>query len=84
MFDTCVCSTPLSSCPQTADKARDAKLGTQLNKIEKLLQEKGHDHAGAFAKPPRDAPTPGRSRGGRLETGEDPSLRAGGGKKQRI
>jgi IK cytokine len=29
-------------------KKTDSKLDSQLGKIEKLLQEKGHDHGGAF------------------------------------
>lgn len=50
------------------DRRKEQKLDTQLNKIERLLIEKGHEHTGAFAKPPK------------LEASETPARR----KKQRI
>lgn len=39
------------------EKARDQKLDTQLNKIEKLLTDKGHDHHDAFGKTPKRGTT---------------------------
>jgi len=48
------------------------KLNSQLQKIEHIMKEKGHDHSGAFGKTPS-----------RKNTGEDPSLPASK-KRQRI
>jgi hypothetical protein len=47
-----------------AARADAQKTNTQLQKIEAILKEKGHDHSGAFGR------TPGR----KVQTGEDPSL----------
>eukprot|EP00798_Chlamydomonas_sp_ICE-L_P021686 gene21686-28709_t len=71
------------------EKSRDQKLSSQLGKIQKLMQDKGHDHTDAFAKEAgADTPsrgTPRRGAGGSTprHTGEDPNL-VMGGKRQRI
>ncbi|GFH06586.1 uncharacterized protein HaLaN_01240 [Haematococcus lacustris] len=51
-----------------------AKVNTQLQKIETLLKDKGHDHSGAFGR------TPSR----KISTGDDPSITPAHGKKRRI
>ena len=57
-----------------AEKARESKMNTQLNKIERILKDQGHEHTGAFKKPP----TPRRE-------ADDPMLTpARTGKRQRI
>lgn len=49
-------------------------MNTQLNKIERILKDQGHEHTGAFKKPP----TPRRE-------ADDPMLTpARTGKRQRI
>ncbi|PNH11719.1 Protein Red [Tetrabaena socialis] len=45
-------------------KQRDQKLDGQLRKIKTLLDEKGHEHEGAFARKPKEAAEGGRERGG--------------------
>ncbi len=62
------------------DKVRESKMNSQLNKIEKLLKDQGHDHGGAFKKPSQ---TPSRHR---ESDGIDPSLTPARAlvKKQRI
>lgn len=42
----------LNASGATDGKRKDQKLDTQLNKIERLLTDKGHEHTSAFAKPP--------------------------------
>lgn len=65
-----------------AARQHTQKLHTQLQKIESLMREKGHDHAAAFAKAP-GAGTPARtpSRGA---TGQDPDLVVGSKRQKRI
>lgn len=62
------------ACCLQAAKQDKQKVNTQLQKIENILKEKGHDHAAAFGR------TPSR----KTHTGEDPSLIAkDASKKQR-
>ncbi|KXZ49042.1 hypothetical protein GPECTOR_23g129 [Gonium pectorale] len=67
-------------------RQRDQKLDGQLRRIEKLLQEKGHEHTEAFAKKPKDAGDGGAGGGrggggGGLRGDETPSVFR---KRQRI
>ena len=67
-------SGPAAAPTLQADKARESKMNTQLNKIERILKDQGHEHTGAFKKPP----TPRRE-------ADDPMLTpARTGKRQRI
>ncbi|GIL82638.1 hypothetical protein Vretimale_8239 [Volvox reticuliferus] len=59
-------------------RQRDQKLDGQLRKIEKLLQDKGHEHGAAFARKPKDIDA-GGAPGGRGD--ETPSVFR---KRQRI
>ena len=56
--------------PAVGGPQKDQKLNTQLHKIEKLLEEKGHKHGDAFGR------TPGR---GGEDIGRTPSRSTGGG-----
>ena len=70
-----------------AARTNQQKLHTQLQKIEKIMRDKGYDHSEAFAykgsgAPPRTPRTPAR---GAASTGQDPDLGMGASKKrQRI
>ncbi|GAX78797.1 hypothetical protein CEUSTIGMA_g6234.t1 [Chlamydomonas eustigma] len=60
---------------KNVEKVKEGKFSSQLSKIERLLQEKGHDHTAAFKKPVE---------GGKESGGYDPSLTPARGKRQRI
>ncbi|KAL4452787.1 hypothetical protein ABPG75_008449 [Micractinium tetrahymenae] len=63
---------------QQKDSSKEKnKLASQLGKIQKIMEEKGYDHASAFAKPQRE-------RGGGGEGGEGGGGGGGFTKKRRI
>lgn len=59
------------------ERANNQKIDSQLRKIEKIMEEKGHSHGDAFKRPPKEmAPPSVRGSGSGGQRGDEtPSMR---------